>query len=150
MIDSQDLKPFKGLDSIKLYSSLDEVVSYLENNNIKYDKTIWSVEGETIPNPWTILEIKGIMRFVFAKNNKCFEMVALENYKGKLPNGVCIGMDLKEVFDIDNTISFDEFEEYYSSKDGYWFEDDISTNKIVSITIIIKEINNKDFDECKW
>ena len=150
MVKKQEIKPYIGIDDIKLYSSLDEVISYLDNNNIKYEKSTWSVEGETIPDPWTILEINNTMKIAFAKNNKCFEIVALEDYKGKLPNDICIGMNLDEALKLDKTISFEEFEEYYSSKKGYWFEDDLTTGKIISITIYIKEINDKDFDECKW
>lgn len=148
MTFNEDIVPFVGIDNIKLYSKMEDVQKYLDDNNIAYDSMNW--HSQYANNPWTLMFIGNNMSLIFAYNNKLITMVFLENYKGKLPNGICTGMSLDEALSIDNTIALDYWKEHYESQNGYWFEDDLDTKKITDISIFIKEILNDDaFDACE-
>ena len=52
---------------------------------------------------------------------------------------------------IDPTLIYNDWNEDYESDEGYWVEDDVETNKIMSISIFIKEVLDEDtFDYCEW
>jgi len=150
-LTSNNLKPFEGLEEIRLYSSLDDVKNYLDSNSIKYTSEVWSSEEETIPNPWTVLFVDGGVNLYFAGNNKLFKIYCTQGYGGALPNGISLNTTLEEAKRIDNTLEYSDDGEDYESKDGYWIEDDLDTGKLFSITIYIKEIIDNDvFDGLKW
>lgn len=145
------IKPFDGLEEIKLYNSLDDVKNYLNRNSIKYTSEIWNSEEETVPNPWTVLFVEDCINLYFAGNNKLFKIYCTKGFEGTLPNGIGLNTTLEEAKRIDNTLEYNDDGEDYESKDGYWVEDDLDTGKLFSITVYIKEIlDDNIFDSLKW
>ncbi len=143
--------PYEGIESIKLYQKIDEVKSVLQSDGIPYREEIWSAESETVPNPWTVLVVDNLFSFFFAKNGKLFKMVFWEGYQGSLPNGISLGISIEEANSMDSSLSFDDWNEVYQSDNGYWIEDTVDTNTVMSISIFIKELLDEDnFDYCNW
>ncbi len=148
---NSNIKPYEGLDEIKLYDSLNDVINYLNQNNIKYETEIWKAEQETIPNPWTVIFIENCINLYFASNNKLFKIFCTTGFKGSLPNGIKIGTSLQETRKIDNTLKYIDDNEDYESINGYWIEDDLDTGEVLSISIFIKEVLDENtFDSLKW
>ncbi len=148
---NNNIKPFKGLDQISLYDSLNNVKSFLEENNISYNLEIWQAEEETIPNPWTVLFIEDCINLYFASNDKLFKIYCTKGFKGSLPNGISLNTSLKEAKEIDKSLKYNDDGEDYESLSGYWIEDDLDTGKLLSITVYIKEILDDElFDSLKW
>lgn len=145
-----NIVPYVGTDIFKLYTKYEDIKTILDKENLEYIEETWCVEGETIPNPWKIINVPEIISFFFASNNKLFKIVFWNNYKGKLSNGISVGSTIDEAKNIDSTISYNEWDEIYESSYGYWLESDFETNKMFSITVFIKEIDSDNFDECNW
>jgi hypothetical protein len=151
MSNYEEIIPYEGTDSIKLYQKIEEVKVVLQSAGISYREEIWSAEGETVPNPWTVLVIDNIMSLFFAKNEKLFKMVFWEGYRGVLPNGISMESSMEEAISLDSSLSFDDWNEVYISDKGYWLEDNIDTKTVMSISIFIKELLDEDtFDYCEW
>ena len=76
----------------------------------------------------------------------------MENdFVGKLDNGICIKMPMEKVLEIDPTLEFDDWEEDYQSKNGYWIEDNLDDKTVLTISIFIPEILDDDvFDSYAW
>lgn len=147
----EQLVPFIGTDSFKLYSNLESAKSFLTNNHIPFSMEEWDSDYETVPNPWKVIVIDNTLNLFYAKNDKLFKIVALDHYAGTLTNGVSIGMIIDDAKKLDPTLSFDEWNEVWSSELGYWLEDDIDTKKIFSICVYIRELLKEDtFDYCEW
>jgi len=143
--------PCEGIESIKLYHKIDEVKFVLQSDGIPYREEIWSAESETVPNPWTVLVVDNLFSLFFAKNGKLFKMVFWEGYQGSLPNGISLGVSVKEASSMDSSLSFDDWNEVYQSDKGYWIEDNVDNNTVMSISIFIKELLDEDnFDYCNW
>ena len=80
-----------------------------------------------------------------------FKIYLENNFEGALENGISLGMSIKDACKIDPSISYDDWEEIYTSEQGYWLEDDIESAKIISITVFIKELENEDlFFRYEW
>lgn len=134
--------PFKEMGRIKLYSTIDELQPILSDE--KTTRTILNEE-------WTRYDIgKSLMLFFHEKNKKLFKICTQEEYQGSLPNGISVGTDEKEFSILDETLSYDDFDEVWESELGYFVETDAETNKAVWISIFIKELLSKDFDLCNW
>lgn len=147
----EDLIPFRGTDSIQLYQTIDIVREALDKYQVGYSIELWESTSETVPNPWKVIVIEGVLSLFFAKNNKLFKIVAWDNYKGTLPNGIAVGMNISDAQKLDSTLIYNEWNEDYESDNGYWVEDDVESNTIMSISIFIKEVLEEDtFDYCKW
>jgi hypothetical protein len=113
MSNYEEIIPYEGTDSIKLYQKIEEVKVVLQSAGISYREEIWSAEGETVPNPWTVLVIDNIMSLFFAKNEKLFKMVFWEGYRGVLPNGISMESSMEEAISLDSSLSFDDWNEVY-------------------------------------
>lgn len=151
MVYKENLIPFKGTDSIQLYQTIDIVREALDKYQVGYSIELWESTSETVPNPWKVIVIEGVLSLFFAKNNKLFKIVAWDNYKGTLPNGIAVGMNISDAQKLDSTLIYNEWNEDYESDNGYWVEDDVESNTIMSISIFIKEVLEEDtFDYCKW
>lgn len=151
MRSNETIIPYEGIESIKLYQEIDEIKSVLQLNGLPYREEIWSAESETVPNPWTALIIDNYISFFFAKNNKLFKMIFWEGYQGSLPNGISSGITIEKAKLLDVSLSFDDWNEIYQSDNGYWLEDNIDTNTVMSISIFVKELLDEDnFDYCNW
>lgn len=147
---SKIIKPFIGVDNYKLLSAEEDIINMLKTENISFDKETWSNDECTIKVPWTILRASNSMSFFFAKG-KLFKIFMQTGFEGVLPNGISIGTDIGEAQKIDHTLHFDDWNEDWSSDEGYWLEDDIDTKTIISITIFIKELLDDDlFDKYEW
>lgn len=134
--------PFKGMGGINLYSTTEELQPILSGENAK--KIILNEE-------WIRYDIgKSLMLFFHKKNNKLFKICTQEEYQGSLLNGISVGTDEKEFLILDETLSYDDFEEVWESKSGYYIETDVETNKAVWISIFVKELLEEDFESCNW
>lgn len=150
MIEINDtLVPFQGLSDIKLYQNLEEAYQLLGQAGLLFRTEVVDNAECTIPVPWTLIYVSDVLILSFA-NNKLFKIDAIGTYQGELPNGIRIGMSTKEAEQIDSELKYDDWNEDFESPSGYWLEDDPSTGLITTLTIFIKEIDNEDFEECKW
>ncbi len=151
MFYRENLIPFYGTQTFKLYDNIDDVKMVLDSYKIGYTIENWNSDYETVKNPWQIIVIANIMSLFFASNGKLFKIVVWDQYTGPLPNGIEIGMDIADAQKIDSSLQYDDWNEDYESSEGYWVEDDIETGKIISISIFIKEVLDEDtFDYCNW
>ena len=148
---SENIYPYIGNDTIRLYQDIAEVKKTLTADGIPFVEEIWSSENETTPNPWNVLVVEDVMSLFFARNGKLFKCVFWENYRGRLPNGITTGMCIDDAQKLDASLLFDEWNEDYESSSGYWIEDDAENGRIISISVFIKELlDEKQFDMCDW
>lgn len=139
-----ELIPFKGTDSIQLYQTIDVVRATLDKYQTCYTIELWESTSETVPNPWKVIVVEGVFSLFFARNDKLFKIVVWDNYAGFLPNGITTGMSISDAQKIDPTLTYNDWNEDYESDEGCWVEDDVETNKIMSISIFIKEVLEED------
>ena len=145
-----DIVPFKGVGKFKLYSSVEDVKKILDDEKFSYSEEIQRHETWTIPEPWILISVKDTINFWFAKN-KLFEIWVEEKFSGKLPNGIKVGMSMKEACKIDSKLKFDDWEEDWRSPLGYWIAQKLDTKQIKVIAIFIKEILDYDlFEKYEW
>ena len=146
----EKIVPYEGIGGIKLLSTLDDVKKYLDENNIKYTSEYQSNKGCDPEVPWILLHIENSIILKFAKN-KLWQIFLEENYSGSLPNGIQIGMPMEKALKIDPSLSFDDWNEDYQSENGYWIEDNLDNNTVLSITIFIKEVLEEEvFYRYEW
>lgn len=146
----QNVRPFDGLDEIKLLSSLNDIKEYLKKNSLKFTVEYQSNKGCNPEVPWTILHVENSISLMFAKD-KLWQIYLEEDYKGILPNGIRIGMPIDEALKIDPSLKFDDWNENFESDNGYWLEDDLTNNTVLSISVFIKEVLDDDvFYRYEW
>ena len=142
--------PFEGLGQIKLLSSTQDVQEYLKTNHIKFSIEYQSNKGCDPEVPWTMIHIQDSITLSFAKD-KLWEIYVEEKFSGTLPNGIKIGMPLEEALKIDPSLKYDDWNEDYHSENGYWIEDNLDNNTVLSITIFIKEVLDEEvFYRYEW
>lgn len=142
--------PFEGLGNIKLLSSIDDIKDYLKTNNVNFKIEYQSNKGCEPEIPWTMIHIENSITLSFAKG-KLWEIFLEENYSGSLPNGIKIGMKMDEALKLDSTLKYDDWNEDFHSDKGYWIEDNLENNTVLSITIFIKEVLDEDlFYKYEW
>ena len=150
MIKEQNMTPFRGVGDIKLLSKLEDVRAYLTSGKISYQMEVWPNKGCTPEVPWTILRVEGCLSLFFAKG-LLWKIEAERGYEGSLPNGIRIGMKMTEAEEIDKTLEFDDWNEDWSSKLGYWLVDSVETKEVEVLCIFIKELLDEDqFDTYAW
>lgn len=142
--DNYDLIPNVGIKDIKIGMSLKDVEEILKSNEIPYKKEVENHE-DTDQTSWTFLDIKDYMVFSFAKD-VLWKIDAIDNYKGKLENGIKIGMKINDALRIDSSLKFEDWEEIFISKNNYILEDECEENKIITMTIGVDEIFSDDSD----
>jgi hypothetical protein len=134
--------PYKECGGIKLYTNLNEIIGELAPANIKTK----DLNDDSIR-----IDIKDSMMLFFSKKNaKLYKICTQEGYKGNLPNGIKVGMSKQEFCSIDSTLEYDDFEEVWESKLGYFIETDCDTNNARWISIFIKEFLQDDFENYNW
>ena len=149
MIES-NIIPFSGNTYLSFDMSYDDVKRLLKDNNIKYKVDVLPNKGCTPEVPWTIIRVQNVISIYFAFN-KMFKIEFDEGYTGKLENGIYIGMPIEDALSIDPTLAYNDEEEDYGSEEGYWLEDNLETNTVMSITIFIKELLDEDlFFTYEW
>ena len=147
---NKTIKPFIGVDNFTLLSSEKTIVGLLKDNNISFTKETWGNDECTVKVSWNVIRTKDSMSFFFA-NDKLFKIYVGEGFEGALPNGIAVGTDIEDAQKIDPTLKYDDWNEDWSSDEGYWIEDSIDDNKVISITIFIKELLDDDlFEKYEW
>ncbi|MDO4501384.1 MAG: hypothetical protein Q4B60_08975 [Erysipelotrichaceae bacterium] len=145
------LIPYKGLGKLCLYESYDKVLSVLDETGIDYSIAVQDNSECTVNYNWRIVSINGCIRLFFSEGNyKLFKICATEGTEISLPNGIYAGMKLEDALKLDSSLQFDEWDEIYISAEGYYLEDSLETEKVVSINVHVKEIDDADFDYCRW
>lgn len=146
----ENLMPFEGLGNIKLYSSVESVKKYLKMNNVNFTIEFQSNKGCDPEVPWTMIHINNSITLSFA-NDKLWQIFVEGAYEGHLYNGIKIGMSLDEAIKIDPSLKYDDWNEDFQSKNGYWLENDLDNNTILSISIFIKELQDEEtFFKYEW
>ena len=140
--------PYKGTGIFELDASHDEVKSLLKAHNISYVEEVWKV-NDTDP-PWIIINNIGDDIELFFAKDKLFKIVLLNNFRGALPNGICIGSSIDEAQKLDPHLNFDDWDEKFISSEGYVLEHDIETRKILVISIFIPALLRDDFYDYNW
>ena len=150
MIKELDMTPFVGVGKVKLLSKLDDVRAYLKSNKIPHQMEVWPNKGCTPEVPWTILRVEGCLSLFFAKG-LLWKIEAKRGYEGSLPNGIRIGMKMDEAERIDETLEYDDWNEGWDSKLGYWLVDSVETKEVEVLCVFIKELLDEDlFDTYAW
>ena len=139
--------PYEGTGIFKLDKTYNEIKSLLENLAISYNvDTLKSNETDPV---WKIIEIENSVELFFAKN-RLFKIILKGNFKGSLPNGINLNTTINDAQKIDSTLKFNDWEEIFESKKGYWVEDDLDTKKLNWITIFIPALERDDFFDYNW
>lgn len=139
---SAPIVPFEGFGEIKLYSTRDELQELLEGE---------AVETEIINNDWIRYDIQNSVELFFhLKNNKLFRITTLDNYQGKLFEKIGVGTTEKELLKVEPSFVYDDFEEVWESEKGIFIEMDAETNTVRWISVYIKELDDKDFENANW
>ena len=150
MIKELDMTPFVGVGNVKLLSELDDVRAYLKSNKIPHQMEVWPNKGCTPEVPWTVLRVEGCLSLFFAKG-LLWKIEAERGYEGSLPNGIRIGMKMDEAERIDGTLEYDDWNEDWNSKLGYWLVDSVETKEVEILCVFIKELLDEDlFDTYAW
>lgn len=145
-----DIVPFEGVGKFKLYSSVSDVKKILDEEKISYDEKIYDNKYCTNPEPWVELKVKDTIGFWFVKD-KLFKIWVEKKFLGILPNGLKVGMPIEKACKIDSELKFDDWNEIWKSSMGYWIEDKVATQKIVTIAVFIKEVLDDDiFYSYEW
>ncbi len=145
----ESIVPYEGTKTFKLGMKLEEVRTILKSNKIPFNQTEQSNQGTTSNVLWVFITVDASLTFCFAKE-VMYEIYFENQYTGTLPNGGCIGMDLEELMRVDSSLSYNEDEEDFESKKGYWVVDDVSTKKVTCITIFLPVVETESFYDYKW
>ena len=150
MIDMTcNIIPYVGIGNIKLGMSIESVRSFLKEQHIRFDQWVEPNKGMEPEIPWTFIRIDKSIVLTFVEG-VLFEIFLENKYQGKLPNGISIDMKITDAEQIDQTLEYNEDEEDFISKEGYWLGDLVETGKIISITIFLPEVEKDDFFEYTW
>lgn len=150
MLLDNKIEPFVGVGNFKLYMTVEDAKAIIRKDKIKFFTEVWDNKGCTPEVAWTIIRVENSIHLFFAKN-KLFKIYLENGFKGKLANGIRIGMPMQEVLEIDNTLEFDDWNEIYKSKNGYWIEDNLDDKSVLTISVFIPELLDEDiFDTYKW
>lgn len=144
------LKPFVGLDNYKLLQSVQQIKEQLSVDKETFEEELWPNSELTNPVPWIVIKTSTGVSFFFA-NDKLFKIYVEDNNDFGLDNGISIGLPMEKAQEIDSSLTFDDWNEDWSSEQGYWLEDELDHNTVMSITIFIKEALDEDtFDKYEW
>lgn len=142
--------PFIGTNEFKLKSNYNEVRKYLKENKISHQIELWTNKGCTPEVPWNIIRVGKNISLFFAKD-KMFKIYIEDEYDGELPNEIKIGMPMKQACEIDKSLEYDDWNEDWNSKEGYWIEEELTNNTVATISIFIPELeNDEEFDKYEW
>lgn len=143
--DDYKLIPNVGIKDIKIGMSLKDVEVILKKENIPY-KFEEDEHKDTDNIPWIFLIIENYMTFYFVKDY-LWKIDVEGKFKGKLKNGIKLGMKIDEAMKFDDNLKYDDWEENYVSNDDYLLEDNYENQEIEYIAIGIKEAITNDIDE---
>lgn len=147
---AEQIIPYVGNESFKFGMCKQEVIKAIKAERLSYREWIDPHKGCTPEVPWKYVEVENSITFCFVEDT-LFEIVFENTYEGVLPNGIGIGMSMEEALQRDSSISFNDEDEDYVSKEGYWIEDDIFSGKVVSITVFVPQAEDAQaFFSYKW
>ena len=147
---SENILPYKGLESFKFGDKIESVRLMLKKEKISVVQCMGEkqyihpeLKNETIV-------IKDSIKLYFV-DGILFE-IGLENgFKGHLPNGICIGMDIDKAVTVDPDLEYDDDEEAFVSSKGYTIIDDVTSNLVSYIEIYVPEVeNSEEFFQYDW
>lgn len=141
--------PFEGIGELKLYATYEEVVKTLKDSGTYFQEETWDDYTGESDDPLTIIVIPDYM-MLYCTKGKLFKISVLHDYQGKLPNGVCPGLDLEKAQGMDPELKFNEQSQMYTSSLGYFIEDNLDRHCIEGITIYVKELNTPAFKAGNW
>ena len=145
------LVPHKGIGSISLYDKYEDILHIFDLNKVKYKIDIQDNSMCTVGFDWRIINIEDCLKLYFSEGNyKLFQICVEKNAGIILPNNIHVGMKTEEALKIDPNLKFNEWDEIYESCNDYYLEDSLLTGNIESLNIYVKELNEEDFDSCKW
>lgn len=147
---TETIIPYIGTDTFILGMNLMKARTILKENGIPFSQWIDPHKGCTPEIPWTFISIAEKSILLTFAEGILFEITFEQNYSGGLANGIHIGTNMEEVNRIDPSLKYNDDDEVFVSRSGYWIEDDLDTNKIMSITVFLPEIEQEDFFEYKW
>lgn len=134
--------PWEGMGGLKLYSSINELYSIIEK---------CSKEPKLLGKFLIWYEIDNSIDLWFnVVNGKLFKITAASRYKGTLFNKIKVGMHIQDVLKLEPSFEYDDFEEVYCSSKGVYIETDPVEEKVLWISVYIKEIDNPDFGRGNW
>lgn len=137
-----DIVPWQGLGNIKLYATLDAlhpIVADKRTKKLAYHKNLVRYE---VPGK--------LYLFFNLVNGKLFKLTALHGYRGALFGRIRMGMQMETVLQIEDSFSYDAFEEVYYSPKGVYIETDAERNTVQWISVFIRELERADFEEGNW
>ena len=147
---SDSIIPYTGIDSFRFGESIEEIRKELKDNKITFNQSVDPHKGCTPEIAWTFIEIGKSITLCFVKEI-LFEIVLENAFEGELPNGIKVGMNMNEVKQIDDTLQYNDDDEDYISKMGYWIEDDLDTKKVTAITVYVREAEDSEsFFKYEW
>lgn len=152
MIDyNEKIIPYTGIGDLKLGMNLMEAKKLLKAYDVKYDQWTDANKGFEPEIPWTFIRVENSIVLTFVKN-VLFEIECQGKYKGALPNGICIGMNMQEAEGIDPSLKYNDDDEDFISSNGYWLGDEIESGCVVYITIFLPEVelDEKEFWKYEW
>lgn len=145
-----EIIPNVGIGNIKIGMKFNDVIKILKDNKIIYSTGVDPNKGCNPEVEWVTIFIKKYMNLRFAKDI-LWQINFEEEFKGRLVNGISIGTKIDDALKIDKVLEFDDWNEIYYSKVGYWLIDSLDTKKIIEISIGIPEILDDDkFDSYEW
>lgn len=140
--------PYTGTESFEFGAKYSSVKNMIKAEHLSIKQSERSNKGCEIDWPWTILTVENSITLVFVKDI-LFEIVFVNSFEGKLPNGCCLGMSLNELKKLDNSLEYNDTEEDYYSNEGYWITVN-DVGNVDSITIYVKEIAEPEFYKYEW
>jgi len=137
-----EILPWKGLGGVTLNSNINSLKQILDSTEI-----IPSILGKYIIK----YQLNDTIEFWFnILNGKLFKITALQNYSGTLWNSISIGMDMAKIQQLKPEFVYEDFEEIYISKNGVIIETDPTNNKILWISVFIREMLEDGFENGVW
>jgi len=136
--------PYSGYGEYLFDKDIETIKTILKNAAITYSTAHRPNKGCSPEVAWDIIRIGNEISMFFAKG-KMFKIYFENGFSGALQNGIRLGQSINEAKIIDPSIEYDDWNEEYISKLGYWLEDDIETEQIVSITVFIKALENEEY-----
>lgn len=150
MLLNSKIEPFIGVGDFKLYMTVEEAKAIIRKLKAKFSTELWSNKGCSPNVPWLIIRVENSINLFFAKN-RLFKIYVENDFVGKMDNGICINMPMEKVFEKDPTLEFDDWNEVYQSKNGYWIEDNLDDKTVLTISVFIPEIlDDEIFDSYDW
>ena len=134
--------PYEGMGGIKLYSTIRELKDILTGEDV--------IE-EVQHNIWAVYDVQDCIYLFFnLVNGKLFRITTLAGYKGMLWDKIGVGTKAEEFIKIEPSFKCDDFEYIYECDKGVFIETEGEEDRAMWISVYIKELYDKDFDEGNW